>query len=225
MTTPLVRPTRTDVLADTEETLRAVAKALGHVTPDDAEPVRETPGSPIGSLARFLALAYEELAQIMEGVRESRGIFRRAEVERLKGTHVALQEVTFQTELATTDMLDGLERSLALLERIGTGEVAAEEDPSAALREELHQVIQHLQFQDITSQRIGHAMRVLADVEQRFLALMRTLDACGFAPACSESAAEDSPDPGPEAYPDTCDPLATTQDGETRQALADELFG
>ncbi|TVR49959.1 MAG: hypothetical protein EA421_17715 [Gemmatimonadales bacterium] len=223
MSAPLARPTRDELLADTEETLRAVARALGTVDAGGAPavPSRE-PLTPIGSLARFLAESYGELARIMEGLRETRGLFRQAEVEQLKTTHMALQEVTSQTEMATTDMLDGLERSLELVDRIAeSGPVDGGEEVST-LRDELHLVIQHLQFQDITSQRIGHATQVLSEVEHRFLALMRTLESYGFGPAV-EASPEEREAADADA-PVTCDPMATTQDAETRQALADELF-
>lgn len=229
MSVGLPRPSRDEVLADTEETFRAVARILGSV--DASTPPAERWSDSLGplkSLTRFLVDSYGELARIMEGLRETRGFFRHAEVERLQTTHLALKEVTSQTEVAATDMLDGLERCLGLVDRIGerAPDVGGEEDPRDALRDELHLVIQHLQFQDIASQRIGYASQVLADVEARLAALMLTLEGYGLGGGdCEDLVPPGGSGDREDSGPVTCDPYATTRDADTRQALADELFG
>lgn len=278
MSTDVRNPSREEVLADTHETLRAVARTLeslgtvGDLAPEAATevvdgPTAPDPGpeptmgmgleqeelrTPLQRLALFLAESYGELAGILEGLRETRGVLQRAEVTRLQLMNATLQEVSSHTEVATTDMLDGLERSLALVDELELAQMAAPggnpvnggrvngADPQAAgtdagspaadpedtrdrLRDELHQVMQHLQFQDITSQRIGHASDVLADVEQRLLLLMGTLERYGFViPQGDDEPSEATPS---GAHADTCDPSATTADAESRQAMADDIFG
>lgn len=250
MNPELAAPTRDEVMADTQETLRAVARALDALGPVEPSPAVLAEASmaavnPLHRLARFLSESYGELAEILEGLRETRGLFRKAEMHRLQHTHQTLQEVTSQTEMATTGMLDGLERCLALVDQLegpswgsgsGTavvppstdpGEVGrasggtgpdAGADPRELLRDEIHQVMQHLQFQDITAQRIGHATGVLSDVEDRLLRLMGTLEQYGFAAAEEEERVIEA------EVPVVCDPMATTQDADARQALADDIF-
>jgi chemotaxis regulatin CheY-phosphate phosphatase CheZ len=225
MTPELASPTREEVMADTQETLRAVARALDALgpTPDRGDnglaagPLDAM--NPLQRLARFLAESYGELAEILEGLRETRGLFRKAEMHRLQHTHITLQEVTSQTEMATTGMLDGLERCLGLVDTLESPAVEGEEDPRSRLRDELHQVIQHLQFQDITAQRIGHATGVLSDVETRLVRLMGTLEQYGFAVTDQEEEVEAVTE---ELV--VCDPNATTANADSRQALADDIF-
>ncbi|TVR67658.1 MAG: hypothetical protein EA422_00255 [Gemmatimonadales bacterium] len=270
MSTDVRNPSREEVLADTHETLRAVARTLeslgtvgdlapGSVLEDEADDRAEpSPGpaptlgmglqqeelrTPLQRLALFLAESYGELAGILEGLRETRGVLQRAEVTRLQHMNATLQEVSSHTEMATTDMLDGLERSLALVDELELISIEAPdegtvngaqsngahppatdpEDTRDRLRDELHQIMQHLQFQDITSQRIGHASDVLADVEQRLVLLMGTLERYGFViPEGDDEPGEATPT---GAHAETCDPSATTADAESRQAMADDIFG
>lgn len=221
----LASPTREEVMADTQETLRAVARALDALGP---LPEKEGNGAaalpfdamnPLQRLARFLAESYGELAEILEGLRETRGLFRKAEMHRLQHTHITLQEVTSQTEMATTGMLDGLERCLGLVDALEAAGSDDGDDPRSQLRDELHQVIQHLQFQDITAQRIGHATGVLSDVETRLVRLMGTLEQYGFAVTDHEEDVEAIVEEHV-----VCDPNATTQNADSRQALADDIF-
>lgn len=276
MSTDVRNPSREEVLADTHETLRAVARTLeslgtvGGLAPETAgatvdEPAAPDAGpaptlgigleqeglrTPLQRLALFLAESYGELAGILEGLRETRGVLKRAEVTRLQATNATLQEVTSHTEVATTDMLDGLERSLALVDELelvqppesaaatvaranggapspdGTHAASPADDPEETrdqLRDELHMIMQHLQFQDITSQRIGHASDVLADVEARLLLLMGTLERYGFVIPEEDDEPHQATPTG--AHAETCDPEATTADAESRQAMADDIFG
>jgi len=272
MSTDVRNPSREEVLADTHETLRAVARTLeslgtvGGLAPESVGATADDPAAPdagpaptlgigleqeglrtpLQRLALFLAESYGELAGILEGLRETRGVLKRAEVTRLQATNATLQEVTSHTEVATTDMLDGLERSLALVDelelvpaqaeaakngaRTNGAEPHADASPAAdpeetrdQLRDELHMIMQHLQFQDITSQRIGHASDVLADVEARLLLLMGTLERYGFVIPEEDDEPHESTPTGVHA--ETCDPSATTANAESRQAMADDIFG
>lgn len=226
-----IPPPREEVLADTQETLRAVAntlEALGAPAEGSEGDIRTS--SPLQRLAQFLAESYGELAGILDGLRQTRSLFRKVEVDSLQRTHLTLKEVTEQTETATTDMLDGLERCLVLVDSLTASpdeiDEGAEFDHTTrnvqdGLRDELHLVMQHLQFQDITSQRIGHASRVLTDVEQRLLSLVKTLEHCGFAEEGFVDSEEEQLVPKEN---EVHDPDATLAGSDARQALADDIF-
>jgi hypothetical protein len=92
------------------------------------------------------------------------------------------------------------------------------------LRDELHALINLLQFQDITAQQLGYANGVLMDIEERMVELARVFDLRGMG---LEELAEE-PSGGrtcrvTEAQT-TCDPEASHFDADSRQALADEIF-
>ena len=70
----------------------------------------------------------------------------------------------------------------------------------------------HLQFQDITSQQLNYTQSMLVEIRQR-LEEMATLFGPYFV-----SFAKEAPVAG------TFDPNATTRSAETRQAMADEIF-
>ncbi len=218
----LVRPARADVFAGSEETLRAVAQTLENMGDDPVAATLDAKMQELQELARFLSHSYSELAAILGGLRATRGLLRRAEVDRLQRTGVALQEVTHQTEVATTDMLDALERGLSLLDTMVDGEemTGARGEAEEGLREELLKVMHLLQFQDITSQQISAAGETLADVEVRLTHLVRTLEEYGVG---IEEAASAEPEEVPGG-PSTCDPEATTFRADERQALADDIF-
>lgn len=86
-----------------------------------------------------------------------------------------IAEVSSATEVATSEILDGLDRALLLVDQIevapSSSDAAA--DPRDDLREELHTLVTVLQFQDITKQQLGNASSVL---EERMLRLAQVWD-------------------------------------------------
>ncbi|TVP45408.1 MAG: hypothetical protein EA350_09475 [Gemmatimonadales bacterium] len=207
----VVAPTRDEVLADTRETLRAVARALDFMAPVSGEVSAPGIANPMQHMTRLLAESCSELAEILEGLRQTRDLIRGAEMDHLQNSTAALQDATPRSELATTGMLAGIERCQALLDRLAPAAspevlpAAPGGDPREALRDELHQIMQHLQFEDVTAQRIGHATGVLAEVGTRLGHLVGMLDSCGISAPVR-------------------DPMATTQGAASPQALADDIF-
>ncbi len=228
--------TRSEVLKDSEATLREVAGILLELwdaaDPDNLDPAKGIKGNGngaparLGNLIHILMKTYREISAVLEGIRKGRGILQQAAMDRVQKTHAKLQEVTMTTEVAATDMLDGLDKAISLVDQIvdsqEEGEKASETRESAGneLREELHRLIILLQFQDITAQQLAHAAGVLAEVEERLEGLTRLLDLHHLDPA----------DPTLVSLGDrmadapSFDPAASTEDAEDRQALADKIF-
>lgn len=253
---------RRESLSDSEATLRQVEGVLTDFQ-GEAPVVEETNGArnkvlevladlgerPAGlrDLVDILEAAYGEVMNIVESLRQSRGLLEKAAMERLSSTHQRLAEVSSATEMAATGMLDGLDRSLVLvdhLEAADGGAPAADGEKGAGeirdeLRDELHQLMGLLQFQDITSQQLGYATGVLQDIEERMLRIAKVFDLTGgkaesesnpvlaLAPEPSEALGEllagtESNGKGKDF--DVCDPEASNFDADSRQALADEIF-
>jgi len=230
---------RSELLRDSEATLREVAGILLELWDKGAPPDSENGAggngdemskpARLGDLIGILMRTYREITGVLDGIRKGRGILQQAAMDRVQKTHAKLEEVTMTTELAATDMLDGLDNALSLVDQILVADGGGEPDESRAeageeLREELHRLIILLQFQDITAQQLAHAAGVLAEVEERLEGLTRLLDLHRLDPdedfmglGLSEKSNEDN-------GPTTFDPAASTVDAETRQALADEIF-
>src|SRR5690348_1540955 len=78
-------------------------------------------------------------------------------IDKLQQMHSRLREVSSVAEAATTDILDGLSRVVALVEQLDVAATCSDEqrhEVAASLREELSDLFNHLQFQDITSQQL-----------------------------------------------------------------------
>lgn len=217
-------PTR-ERLYDSEAALRLVDSALLDMTGEPgsvAEPVSTAPRPP-ADLTDFVAVVvqgYGELHRVLEGLRESRGALQRSSVDRLHQTHDKLREVSAATEVAATDILDGLERCSSMVDDLDG--LAGTPDESTrgpeirnGMRDELFALMGHMQFQDITSQQLAYASAVLSDMETRVARLVSILH-----PAMSEIMGEQVP---ALLHGAPWDPNATLRQREDRQAVADEI--
>ena len=213
-----------ELLYDSEASLRLVDHAIEELSASGAELDREARGflehvmsQPGGfaELSRTLLRAYAETIGIVIRMRESSGMLDGAGIEKLEQMHGRLEEVSEATETATTGILDGLARAITLAEKfddIGALSETERKQMTASLREELSGVVNHLQFQDITSQQLRHIANLLADMRQRISQVVAI-----FAPA----AAFQKPD---ASAPVPIDPAVTELIGGDLQAVADEIF-
>ena len=231
---------RDEVLMDSEATLRQVRSVLEDLGTDAQEDfaevdqvvsgLEERPTS-LQDLMSILSRTYSEIVEVIDSLRKSRGLLEQAAMERLQRTHAKLAEVTSATEMAATGMLDGLDRALVLVDHLESGDEAGGDvvedrgERWGELREELHQLMNLLQFQDITSQQLGYASGVLQDIEDRMMRLAKVFDmrGMGLDGSGDEPAASGENCPVQEAS-GTCDPEASTLEADSRQALADEIF-
>jgi chemotaxis regulatin CheY-phosphate phosphatase CheZ len=159
---------------------------------------------------------------LLERLRVSRGILEQAAMDKLAHMHDKLREVSSATEIAATDILDGLDRSVAMVDELD----AAAEAPDGAvrgaeirvrMRDELFGLMVHLQFQDITTQQLAYASSVIVDMEQRVAQIVAVFDPKAMGLSAPMPALISN---GPVAF----DPNATNSNAADRQALADELF-
>ncbi|MEP6731904.1 MAG: hypothetical protein ABJE10_14750 [bacterium] len=170
-----------------------------------------------------LLRAYSEITGILQRLRESRGILEQAAVDRLAQMNDKLKEVSSATEMAATDIMNGLDRTIAmaneldvLAEQPGSGAKAAE--VRAHMREELFGLMIHLQFQDIITQQLAFAASIIVEMEQRLAQIVGIFDT--EAPAEGATAPVGTTPQGPTTF----DPNATTSAATNRQTVADEIF-
>ena len=226
-----------DVLYDSEAALRLVDSALSElrgIAPgvlEEGEPHEgadaahrtageDDPGA-LAALPRMLLKAYSEIISVLECLKQSRGVLERATVERLQHTHEKLREVSSTTESAATNMLDGLDRALGLIDRLDAESApeASENAPAlrGQLRDELFAMMSHLQFHDITTQQLNYTSSVLTDMERRLAQVAQVFDPRSFGVELPQAAETSG---APVAF----DPGATVENADVRQALADEIF-
>lgn len=220
-----------EVLYDSEAALRLVDAEVARLKAQDglsesAAPVQALVDGlqhfdkrpAIVLLPAILSKATEEIRTLLESLRASRSAIETATVSRLATTHDKLKQVTNATEVAATDILDGLDRAQALIDKLDAaeGDLEASKALRNELRDELFTATTHLQFQDITTQQLNHAAKVLVEMEERLAEVARVIDPTGhgFAP----DNARHAPDAG------TFDPNATIKNADERQALADAVF-
>ena len=228
---------REELLSDSEATLRQVQGVLADFAPvpnpdELAEKLRRDDGrrpAGLADLVEVLMTTYHEIMSVIDSLRKSRGMLEQAAMERLKSTHEKLAEVSSATEMAATGMLDGLDRALVLVDHLEAADESEEPGDSAELRgnlrDELHQLINLLQFQDITAQQLGYAGAVLMDIEDRLVELARIFDVNGVGQqADPEDAREAERKARLQDTHTTCDPEASHFDSQSRQALADNIF-
>jgi hypothetical protein len=169
----------------------------------------------IADLPEILSRAYVEIQSVLESLRRSRSVLERSTVDKFQHMNDRLREVSSATESAATDILDGVDRALALVDHLDTEEDGPDRTRGfAELRNELFGVMGCMQFQDITAQQLGYAASVLNDIEGRLTELARIFDPSVLGR------------PGLPLGP-TCvfDPGATTHGAAHRQAIVDEIFG
>jgi hypothetical protein len=208
-----------DVLYDSETMLRMVDSELEELR-DDA---RDTTlrGNQVGVLLAVMQRASSDIAQVLCTLHTSREALQGVTLQEIQDSTIKLCEVSTATELAATRMMDGLERSHALLDSLdrvdssdSSPECASESTKlRARLRDELFSVMGSLQFQDITSQQLGHVSQMLRDIERRLHATSALLSG-GRAEALVISS---------EQLP-TFSESASTQNSFERQATADAIF-
>jgi hypothetical protein len=187
-----------------------------------SEPAAPLRTRAVEGLPDMLLMAHDEVCAVLNSLRQSRDILQKTSVSRLRHTTAKLQEVTDATEEAATGILDGLDRSVSLVDTLDTLDVsgnAEAADIRSRLRDELFQAQAALQFQDITAQQLSYAASILIDMEERMEGLARTLDARrGTDVASAEALAPVA------AALRAFDPNATMDDRAGRQALADQIF-
>ena len=128
--------------------------------------VRELQARPqLQQLPTLMLKVHQEITQALDGIRATRETIQTHSLSRIKDTHARLTEVSSTSENAAIEMLNGLDRSLALIDQIEQGGGAAK-DGYDALRNEVNALYGHLQFQDIIAQQL-HGVTALLEMRDR----------------------------------------------------------
>lgn len=213
-----------EVLYDSETVLRLVDSELDELRDDqphaddsqDAAPA----GHPMAVLLATVQHAQREITDVLQVLHEGRTALQDVPAREIEDSIGKLHEVCAATEAAATRIMDGVDRAQEMIELLdqlaetpGADGGIEEATVRARLREELFAIIGSLQFQDITSQQLGHVSQMLGDVGRRVHASALLLDgASGEAQALAS-----------EAHPVFAESASTRDVGE-RQAAADALF-
>lgn len=215
---------------DLEATLRLTEDLIREIRRDGvATPVRMreiadqlADRSALSGLPSALLTAYGEITAALGGIRLSREALEAQAIDRLHHTHAALAEVSTATETAATAMLDGLDRTLALIEQLAADPADGRNRSTTcnALREEVNGLFGYLQFQDIITQRLQGAAELLAEVERRLAAVADLFKA----PETPEAVPPAGDVPSEASKPRSFDPDASIRDREQRQAVADSVI-
>ena len=165
----------------------------------------------LAELPAVLLRAHAEIGQIRGGLRLARETIEASAVLRIRDSQHSLVEVTATTENATTAMMNGLDRSLALLDRLeGQPGATPPAEGFRDLRHELTALYNHLQFQDITTQQLQGVIDALFTLEARVNALAALFDTPG----------EEQPSPAPH-LPVPGD-LPYNADATMKRSIADQ---
>jgi CheY-like chemotaxis protein len=183
---------------------------------ETVEALRRQPN--LEALPQTLLRVHSELARALQQVRETRQAIQSYSIDRLRDTHVRLSEVSCTTETAAMEMLNGLDRTLAMIDQLESG--SREASPKAmceAVRNEVNQLYGLLQFQDIIAQKLRGVGGLLVEVEQRVGAVANLFD---------DAFNEEAPRSGLPTPPGTTsyNPDASMDDVRQRQAMVDAAF-
>ncbi len=161
---------------------------------------------PLGLLgiSQILARGHGEIVSVLRNLRESRDVLAQTSSGR-----------------AASDVLDGLDRAVALVDQMDAeasdGDAAAGANLRRALREELFSLMGCMQFQDITTQQLSYASSVLTETETRLAELASILGPAALGAAGAPASTASS---GPVTF----DPTASMANADARQAVADQVF-
>jgi hypothetical protein len=178
-----------ELFYDSEATLRLVDDAIEelrgplldhfaiHATLSSADATTcDRAGCP--ELPPQLVEIYAEIERVVGKLRQSRDLLQGPVLEAVQHTSATLLSIGATTRIAVAEMIDGLDRALAILDQLDAEPPPGSRRPAALrgnLRTELHRLLRSLQFQDITSQQLAAASETLAGIEARLASLATLL--------------------------------------------------
>jgi hypothetical protein len=176
----------------------------------------------LAELPAVLLRAHAEISEVLGGIRLTREAIEAHAVDRIRDTHTRLSNVTSTTESATLELMNGLDRSIELvnsLEQQSNG--SASPEGYQLLRDQVSALYNHLQFQDITAQQLQGVSQSLLDLEVRVAAIAALFDPTTGAVARDQLGREPwSSSSAHLAY----NPDATMQRTVADQHMIDETF-
>lgn len=130
---------------------------------------------PGNSIASLVVQAYSELSGALGAIQQSRDTLARYRLDQVDRSREKLSEVSAAAEVATTELMNGIDRSLGWLDRI-TADQGVRSEAVDAIRSELNALFHHLQFQDITAQQLAGVAALLDDISSRVTRALQLLD-------------------------------------------------
>lgn len=175
--------------------------------------------SELHELPKLLFKTYSEVTAALGGIRLSREAIQLQAIDRLKVTSEKLSQVSSETETAAMRIMDGLDRSLGLIDRLEGHQKENDnelQETVESLRKEVFELFDHLQFQDIIAQQLNAAADMLSEVEGRLEAVAELFGS----PQLEDALVEQDNDTTPSG---TYDQEASMGEAEQRQTMADEM--
>lgn len=128
-------------------------------------------------LPTVLLRAHADIAEILGGIRLTREAIQAHAVEQIRETKDKLSSVTTTTESATLELMNGLDRSLELVDSLESQSGgSASADGFQEIRQQLSALYHHLQFQDITAQQLQGVTHSLVELESRVAGVAALFD-------------------------------------------------
>lgn len=128
-------------------------------------------------LPAMMLRAHSEITDILSGIRLTREAIQAHTVDRIRDSKDRLHDVSATTESATIELMNGLDRSLELINSLETqAKGQADSGGFDALRNQVSALYNHLQFQDITAQQLQGVTASLLDIELRMSAVSALFD-------------------------------------------------
>ena len=220
-----------ELATELETTLRLLAQLITELESHQAEWMRSgvvrelvhrlRAAPDLASLPAVLLRAHAEISEILGGIRLTREAIEAHAVERIRDTKNRLTDVTATTETATLELMDGLDRSIELIDTLETqSNRTASAGGFQTLRRQVSDLYNHLQFQDITAQQLQGVTQSLLELETRVAGVATLFDRAlsqgakgGITPAAHSSSAY-------LPY----NPDATMKWSHADQAMIDEAF-
>ncbi len=88
-----------------------------------------------------------------------------------------IDDVTKVTEYATVEILDALDRISTSLVKLQDQKQEEQTEKIKNMHEDIANIVNALQFQDITSQKLNHANKILSAIYEKFTGLFASLEA------------------------------------------------
>lgn len=204
--------------------LVAAVRASGNASPAVLSLVDRLAARPsLADLPGMMLRAHAEISDILNGIRLTREAIQAHTVERIRDSKDRLVDVSATTESATIELMNGLDRSLELINSLESGARAqADHGGFEALRSQVSALYNHLQFQDITAQQLNGVTASLLEIELRMSAVSAIFD--HGVVAAKAALPRDAFAPAPSSAGLAYNPDASMHHSRADQAMVDAAF-
>jgi hypothetical protein len=173
-------------------------------------------------LPSLMLRAHAEISDILGGIRVTREAIQAHSVDRIRDSQSRLNDVSASTESAALELMNGLDRSLELINSLETqAQGQADSSGFEALRAQVSALYNHLQFQDITAQQLQGIGASLLEIELRMSAVSAMFDHGVMA---TNSALRRTAPTVESSAKLAYNPDASMQHSRADQAMIDEAF-